>query len=442
MREELSRRNFVATAAATWVGLTLGHARGATTGKPAALGGTPARKEPFPTWPVFDQSEEQELLDTVRSGRWFRGSGQNVAQFEAAYAALMGAKHCVATSSGTNALIASMNALGVGAGDEVILPPYTFVACVNAILMLGAVPVFVDTNRQTFQIDARKIEDAVMERTVAIMPVHLGGNAADVDAILAVARQHKLAVIEDACQAHLGEWRGRKLGTFGDAGCFSFQASKNLTGGEGGAILTNDDELADKCFAAQNNGNLRRGAGAKARIRGSNFRMSEFHAGLVKAQMARLPAQATTRDANGAYLTKMLGEIPGIAPATPYDGCTRNAYHLYMFRYDKEQFANLPRARFLQTLAAEGIPASTGYSPLNKEPFILDTLKSRGYRRAVPAERVSAWAEQNICPENDRLCKEAVWFTQNMLLADRAAMEQIVEAVRKIARYAPDLARA
>jgi perosamine synthetase len=439
MKNNVTRRDFLATTAAAGIGLSLTRASGADIAKPALLGGTPVRTEPFPSWPIFEQAEEEALKSTLRSGQWFRGNGKNVAQFEGEFAKLLGAKYCIGTNSGTSALIVSLNALGVGPGDEVILPPFTFVACVNAILVLGAVPVFVDMDRETFQIDAKKIEVAITERTAAIMPVHLGGNAVDLDSILAIARKHKLPVVEDACQAHLSEWRGRKVGTFGDTGCFSFQASKNLTAGEGGAILTENEELAEKCYAAQGNSRGRKGGFT---IRGANLRMSEFHAGLLLAQMKRLPEQAKTRDENGGYLTKALSEIPGMKPARAYDGCTRNAYHLYMFRYDTAQFANLPRAKFLSALAAEGIRCGPGYTPLNKEPFILQTLRSRGFQRAYPKELLDEWIHRNVCPENDRLCEEGMWFSQNVLLANREAMEQIVEAIRKIQAHAGALAKA
>jgi dTDP-4-amino-4,6-dideoxygalactose transaminase len=442
MEKHLTRRKFLAQTTAVGIGLTLPRAKGATVEKPALLGGKPSRTAAIPSWPIFDQSEEQALLETLRSKKWFRGSGKNVNNFETAFGELFGAKFCVGTSSGTNALISSLNALGVGAGDEVILPPYTFVACVNAILMLGALPVFVDTDRETFQIDARKIEATITERTAAIMPVHLGGNAADLDTILALARKHNLPVVEDACQAHLGEWRNRKLGTFGQTGCFSFQASKNLTAGEGGMIVTDDEELAEKCFASHNNSRPRKAVGPHPNlIRGSNLRMSEFHASILLAQMKRLPEQARRRDENGAYLNKMLVEIPGIIPARAYDGATRNAFHLYMFRYQKEKFANLPRAKFLAALSAEGVPASPGYQPLNQEPFIARTVRSPKFQRAFSERRIADWTERNTCPENNTLCEEAVWFTQNFLLAERAAMEQIVEAIQKIQRNAAALAR-
>lgn len=413
-------------------------------GKLALLGGAPVRKQKFPGWPRFDALEERELLNTLRSGQWFRGSGKVVGRFEQEYAKLLGAGHCLATMNGTSALITSLNALGVGPGDEVIVPPYTFIATVNAVLLQHALPVFVDTDIETFQIDARKIEAAITDRTVAIIPVHLGGAAADMDAIQEIARKRKLAVIEDACQSHLGEWRGRKVGTMGDTGCFSFQASKNLNSGEGGAVTTDKSEVVERCYAFHNNGRGRQitGYDFAYRSNGANLRMSEWQAAILLAQMTRLEEQAKTREQNAQYLTKMLSEIPGISPASMYSGCTRNAYHLYMFRYRQEAFEGAPRARFLKALSAEGIPCSSGYSPLNKEPFIENMLTSRSWKRVFSEKRVSAWRQQNHCPMNDRLCQEAVWFTQNMLLGSRSDMEQIAEAIRKIQSLSADLKKA
>ncbi len=444
MAEKLTRRRYMLTAVSA-LGASAKAFAGTVGGKkPALLGGKPVRSQPFPTWPVFDSSEEKALNTVLWSGRWFRGRGKQVDRFEAAYAKLIGTKHCLATANGTSALFTSLSALGVGPGDEVILPPYTFVACVNVILLCHAVPVFVDTDRETFQIDAGKIEAAITDRTRAIMPVHLGGNTFDVDAVLAIARKHKLAVVEDSCQAHMAEWKGRRTGSFGTTGCFSFQASKNLNSGEGGALLTDDDELAERAYTFHNNsrGKVRHSYDFSYSYRGTNVRMTEFQAALLMAQMKRLEAQTGRRSENGAYLTSLLREIPGIAPAREYEGCTRNAYHLYMFRYDKDRFAGLPRAKFLKALAAEGVPASKGYSPLNKEPFIKETLQSRGYRVIYPERELAEWEERTACPENDRLCTEAVWLTQNMLLGPRSDMDQIAEAIRKIQAHAAELVKA
>jgi perosamine synthetase len=438
----VSRRRFLAAAPAA--GLAAPAVFAAPAGKPALLGGAKVRTARFPGWPVIDKTEEKALADVLGSGHWFRGTGKVVERFEEEYAGMTGAKRCLATANGTSALLISLASLGVGAGDEVILPPYTFVATVNVVLALNALPVFVDSDPETFQIDHRKIEAAITDRTAAIMPVHLGGAAAEMDAIMAIGNKRKIPVVEDACQAHLGEWRGRKFGVYGAAGCFSFQASKNLNSGEGGAIITNDSDFVEKCFAYHNNSRGRASGGYDFRYiaRGLNLRMTEFQGALLLAQMARLERQAKTREQNAAYLTGMLREIPGILPARMYDGCTRNAYHLYMFRYQPDKFAGLPRATFLKAMAAEGIPGSGGYGPLNSEPFLKNTLQTKGYQRAFPKERLARWEKQNQCPANDRLCGEAVWFTQNMLLGPRTDMDQIAAAVRKIQAHAAELARA
>jgi len=444
MKSSLDRRRFLATAAATGAALSVTSTTSADQDKPALLGGKPVRRESFPGWPRFDQREEKALLDVLHSGKWFRGGAEKVNRFESAFADLTGAKHCVATNGGTSALFASLAALGIEPGDEVIVPPYTFIATINTVLLQYALPVFVDTDPETLQIDPGKIEAAITDRTAAIMPVHLGGNVADMDAILAIAHKHKLPVIEDACQAHLAEWRTKKAGTLGATGCFSFQVTKNLCSGEGGAILTNDGDLAEKCYAFQNNNRARTATGyhfAYLGGRGANLRLTEFQGNLLLAQMTRLEEQSRTREQNAQYLTRMLAEISGILPAKMYEGCTRNSYHLYMFRYKSEAFGGMPRAKFIRALDAEGIPCSGGYTPLNKESFLPTVLNSKGYRRIYPKDVLDRWEERNHCPANDQLCQEAVWFTQTMFLGPRSDMDQIAAAVRKIQGNAAALSR-
>lgn len=443
-----TRRSFLAKtpamgAATPALGIAFANAKG-TSGapaKPALLGGPKTLTDAFPSWPVWGDPEEKMLMETLRSGKWYRGSGQHCKKFEEAYKTLTGAKHCLGTANGTSALYVSLNGIGIEPGDEVIVPPYTFIATINVVLRQHALPVFVDTDINTFQIDAAKVEAAITPRTKAMIPVHLGGAAFDIDAIMAVSRKHNIPVIEDACQSHLAEWRGRKVGTYGKAGCFSFQASKNLNSGEGGAILTDDEGLYERCYTFHNNGGGLKPTGGNFAYAGTgaNFRMLEFEAALLMAQMTRLEEQSKRRTQNALYLTSLLKEIPGIEPAHMYEGCTRNAYHLYMFRYDKAAFAGLPRATFLKALKAEGIPASSGYMPLNREPFLKTALASRGYKALFPEDVLRDWEERNACPKNDQLCQEAVWFTQNMLLGARSDMDQIGEAIRKIRAHAGEL---
>ncbi|MBI3462046.1 MAG: DegT/DnrJ/EryC1/StrS family aminotransferase [Planctomycetes bacterium] len=446
----MNRRRFLSQTSAGAVGVSLapslvfaqkGSGPGAS-GTLALLGGKPVRTRPFPSWPVIETKDREAWQAVLEQGKWCRLDGNYANNFERAYADLTGTKHCVATANGTSALFASLNALGVGPGDEVLVPPYTFVATINVVLLQHALPIFIDTDRQTFQIDAKKIEAAITPRTACIIPVHLGGNAADLDTILTVAKKRSIPVVEDACQAHLGEWRGRKLGAWGTGGCFSFQASKNLNSGEGGAIISDDADFIERCYGFHNNGRGRRSGGFTYAHGGANLRMTEFQATILLQQMTRVEEQSRIREENAKQLTKLLQEIPGISSARQYEGCTRNAYHLYMFRYERDQFAGASRGQFLKALRAEGIPCSGGYTPLNKEAFLKDTLESKAYQRIYPAERLQAYWDQNHCPENDRLCEEAVWLTQTMLLGGRSDMEEIATAVRKIHENATALAKA
>lgn len=413
-------------------------------GKPAILGGNPVRKDPFPSWPQVHDND-REAWDRVLEARgWCRLDGDAVNAFETRFAEMNGSPFCLATANGTSALLSCLNAMEIGPGDEVLVPPYTFVATINVVLNQHALPVFVDTDRETFQMDPSKIEEKITGRTRCIMPVHLGGNPADMDAILAIGQKHGIPVLEDACQAHLAEWRGKKVGTLGAAGCFSFQVTKNLSGGEGGAVLTASEDIMDRCYSFHSNGRERKNTYGFSYINnGLNVRMTEFQGALLGQQMTRLEAQTKTRDENAAYLTSLLNGIEGIEPAKMYPGATRNAYHLYMMRYDPAGFSGLPRAKFLSALSREGIPCAKGYSPLNKEPFLGNTIRSRGYEAIYSPETIRDYFANNDLPENDKLCnEEAVWFFQTMLLAERGAMDQIAEAVRKIQKHAAEINKA
>jgi dTDP-4-amino-4,6-dideoxygalactose transaminase len=453
MKRAVSRRHFIQTASVAGAGLSLAlphvgptNLFAAEVEKPVKLGGKPACTTDWPGWPVVDATEENALSGVLKSKRWFRGSGDAVAKFEDQYAKVTGAKHCLATASGTAALSTVLGALDLGPGDEVIIPPYTFVATYNVITLNYALPVFADVDLETFQVDPRAMARAITKNTAALMPVHIGGSPADLDAIIKLGADHKIPVIEDACQAHMAEWRGKKVGTLGLAGCFSFQASKNLNSGEGGAVLTNDRDFAETCYNFHNQGRARAVKGYNftySGTRGSNLRLSEFQGGLLTAQMTRLEEQTKKRNANAAYLTSMLKEIPGIKPAKLYDGVTASAFHLYMFRFDPAQFGGLDRGKFMSALAAEGVPASSGYGVMNRDDYVSALAKNKHFLKIYGDKRMNEWLQQNqSCPQNQKLCEQAVWFTQTMLLADRSAMEQIAAAIRKIQRHASALAKA
>ena len=402
--------------------------------KLAIKGGTPVHTGKWPEWPQWNQAAEKNILDMLRTGRWWRGNGEHVTDFEKKYAELLGAKRCLATASGTSALLVAMQALGVDAGDEVLVSPYTFIASYNVIFMHKALPVFVDTDPSTFLLDPAKIEARITDRTTAIIPVHIYGLPVDMDEVNAAAKQHGLKVIEDACQAWLAEYRGKKVGTLGDAGCFSFQNSKNLPAGEGGAIVSNNEELMDLCHSVHNCG---RPYGSVKRtsdypINGGNNRMQQIQALILMSQMERIKKDADIRLENARYLDEQLARIPGIVPCKPAKGATRSAYHLYPFRYIKEHFNNAPKDKFIQALRAEGVPGNSGYGRQNHEALIENAFNSRGYKRLFSESRLNRWREENVLPGNDQLSNEAVTFTQNILLGSRSDMEDIVKAIAKI----------
>lgn len=400
----------------------------------AINGGEKVHKGSWPEWPEWDRTAEPGILDMFRTGRWWRGEGEHVAEFEKRYAALMGAKSCLATASGTTSLIVAMEAMGVDAGDEVLVSPYTFIATYNAIFAHKALPVFVDSDPETFLLNPKKIEERITDRTVAIVPVHIYGLPVDMDSVNAVAKKHNLKVIEDACQAWLAEYRGKKTGTLGDLGCFSFQNSKHLPAGEGGAILSLDEALIDRCYAIHNcgraRGSMKPGPGYP--YRGRNYRMQQSQALILLSGMKRIEKDNDIRLSNALYLDKKLKEIPGIVPHKPADGATRAVYHLYPFRYVKDQFNNVPKEKFIAALNAEGIPAQTGYGKQNRDGLMEEALTSRGYKRLFSEARLKQWREQNILPGNDQLCDQAVGIYQSILLGSKADMDDIVNAVSKI----------
>ncbi|MGH9667458.1 MAG: DegT/DnrJ/EryC1/StrS family aminotransferase [Bryobacteraceae bacterium] len=397
----------------------------------ALFGGRPVRARPFPAWPVFDAREEQALAEVVRSGRWWRYSmgeavdaaaaGSKVAEFQDLFAKAQGACFGIACASGTAALEVALKALGVGRGDEVIVPPYTFIATASAPLLIGAAPVFCDIDLATFNLDPRRLEEAITPRTRVIVPVHFAGLAVDFDAVFEIADRRGIPVLEDACHAPGGTWKGRGLGSIGKAGAFSFQASKNLTAGEGGLITTGDPALAELCESYIWAGRKLGRPWYEHHRLGWNYRLTEFQAAILVEQLGRLPSQMALRQTNGLYLNEQLAAIPGIRPLAVPSYATDHAFHIYVLRFDAGEFG-LSRDAFLEALAAEGIPNTSGYAfPLYRNPLFCDPALSGGYDAYI-----------GRCPNAERACLEAVWLEHRLLLGGRQDMDDIVEAVRKI----------
>ena len=422
----------------------------------ALFGGPPVRGEPYPEWPQFDASDVETVAEVVRSGRWGRLGHELVVAFEKEFAAYQGAAHCVTLNSGTSALEIALQALRLPRGSEVVLAPYTYMASAAAILNAGLVPVFVDVDPETYNIDPDLIEAAVTPRTSALMAVHFGGLSCDMAPILEIARRHSLRVIEDAAHAHGGRWKDRGLGVVGDIGCFSFQATKNLSAGEGGAILTNDvdlyraaidyhDLLAGGMLLRGGElglGSSRAGPGWDFPFAGSSRRLTVFQAALLRRQLERLERQTECRAANADYLTGLLEDIEGLTPRREDGFATRNAHHLYIIRYGSESFGGLPRDRFIEAMEAEGVPLAAGYrTPLHRTGLFLnhDGELARAWPRngGIPDLDYTRVA----CPNAERLCSgETLWLGQNILLDSHEGMDQIVEAAEKVRAGAQELA--
>lgn len=444
----LTRRSFIRTTAAgsvalSWLGA--GQAPGvfaAEAAKPALLGGTPVHQGGWARWPQWREAWEPELLEVWRSCHWFRGTAEHVAEFEQSYAKLVGAKRCLATTSGTTALIVSLHVMDVDAGDEVIVSPYTFIASYNAILSSMALPVFADTDPATLTVDPASIESRITERTRAIMPVHIFGMPCEMDLINSIARKHKLAVVEDACQAWLAEYKGRKCGTLGDLGCFSFQESKHLSAGEGGAITSLSEELIDKCDSFHNCGRaVGTNKGNGSFTRGNNYRMTQAQAVVLRQQLEKLAQETEVRRANADYLSANLGKIPGITPVR-LPANSRPVWHLYSFRYDAAGFNGLSRDKFAKAMAAEGVPCGGVYREQYYDGLLDEAIASRGFKRLWGAQRLKAYRDSfQELKGNKQVCETTVSFTQNMLLSDRSGMDDILEAIRKVQAHSGELSK-
>ena len=398
--------------------------------KLAINGGRPVREKPFPRWPIFDEKELKALKDVLESGVWGIGRMKKK-EFEEKFASYQHAKYGVAVTNGTAALEIALRACGIGCGDEVITTPYSFMATVTAILYTNAIPVFVDIEPDTYNIDPRKVEDAITEKTKAILPVHIGGRPANMDELLKIAEKNNLYMIEDACQAWGSEWRGRRVGAIGNMGAFSFQSSKNVTSGEGGIIVTNDKELYVKAWSLHNCGRLPEGAWYDHYLPGGNYRMTEFQAAILLVQLERLDEHTRRRMENAKYLNGKLAKIDGIRVLEDDERITRNSYHLYIFRYNPEAFGGLPKEKVARAVQAEGIPVSVGYSkPLYKEPYLeyfkKCPLSCPYYGKSIDYSKLKLPIVEKAC------YSEGLWIGQNVLLGTKEDMDDIVTAFEKI----------
>ncbi|HYM78465.1 MAG TPA: DegT/DnrJ/EryC1/StrS family aminotransferase [Candidatus Dormibacteraeota bacterium] len=404
----------------------------------ALLGGGKAKRKPFPVWPQYDDNERRVLQEVLESRVWWRTPGTKTLEFEKAFARYHGARHGIAVTNGTAALEVTMEALGVGPGDEVIVPDFTFIATASAVLFANALPVLVDVDPETYCLDPALTEAAITPRTKAIIAVHMGGHPADLDRLQDLARKHGIALVEDSAHAHGSEWRGRKIGTFGTAATFSFQSSKLMTAGEGGIIISNDDAFERQARSVHDCGRMPGEWFYSHFIYGSNYRLSEWQGAILKVQLGRLEPQTLQRHRNGRLLDKLLADIPGITSQTCDPRCTRNGQYAYIFHVDAKQFAGISTENVIAALNAEGIPTQASYPPLHE----LDCFCSGEYRKCLSGAQATekhAFLEQAF-PHTQRAAWGTVWIPQFALLGDEEDMNEIAEGLRKIQRNATEIA--
>ncbi len=403
----------------------------------ALNGGRKAKQKLFPIWPQYDERERKALEEVLESRVWWRTPGTKTLQFESDFAKFHGAKHAIAVTNGTAALEVTMSALGIGPGDEVIIPDFTFVATASAVLYTGALPVTVDVSPETYCIDPTLAAAAITERTKAIIAVHMGGHPADLDALLALTKQKGIALIEDSAHAHATEWKGRRIGTHGTAGTFSFQSSKLMTAGEGGIVITNDDAFEKQARSVHDCGRMPGEWFYSHFINGSNYRLSEWQGAMLGAQLTRLDEQTRRRHQNARLLDKLLSQIPGITPQALDPRCTRNGHYAYIFHVNTKEFAGAATERLIEAMNAEGIPNQASYPPVHA----LDVFQNGEYRKRLcgsQAKEPHAFFQARY-PHTHRAAFETIWIPQPALLGDEEDMYEIAAAWRKLQKFAKEL---
>jgi len=406
----------------------------------AILGGTPVRQKPFDYYPIFDNNEEEavkKLMESRKLSGFFRDflGGEKVQEFEKAFAGYFGMKHCIAVNSGTSALHAAIASLGIGPGDEVIVPAYTFTATASAVVMNNAVPVFCDI-KDDFTADPEDIERKITPHTKAIIPVHLFGKVCDMEKIMETAKKHNLFVIEDACQSpgsRLGK-NGKLAGTFGDLACFSTVETKNIVTGEGGLITTNNDEYAEKCRMVRNHGEAWTRGKPRAYLSnmlGYNFRMTEFEAVIGIEQIKKLDRLNKIRNENAAFLLKRLCKINQLKMPEIGDG---QAIHLLCLQYDENK-SKVPKEKVVEALRKEGINISLGYPhPLYMNPLFMEKIAfgDKGCPFKCPFYNGSVKYEKGMCPNTEKIIRNAVWIMDIRAPNTLADMEDIAKAFEKV----------
>ena len=393
-------------------------------------------EELFPSWPVWDEEDVEAVSSVVRSGKWWCGApmeqvGENVWEFQREFARFQEAKHCIAVANGTVAIETVLLALGLGMGDEVIVPDYTFVASASAVVAVNAVPVFCDIDPETLVLDVDKFESLVTARTRAVVAVHLGGNPVEMDRLCKKAVKRGLKVVEDCAHAHGSRYRGKRVGNWGDAGTFSFQASKVLTAGEGGAIVCNDDLLAERIYSVSDCGRKSGRYFYSHFEYGTNYRLPELGAALLRSQLRKLPAQHALRNENARYLADRLNSIDGIRVMKPTDGAEEIGYYIYPLIFDPAKFENITKEGFERRLNENGIPTDDCYPPLHRLSCFRESLLRENIDY-TQANWGGSKSDDALFPVVSDVYERSVQLPHYVLLADRGKLDYIAQTIADI----------
>jgi len=387
-------------------------------------------REKIPEWPKVTEDDKKALIEVLESRQWCRiFPGSKAEMFEKAFADYHDARYGIAVANGTVALELPLKTLGIGFGDEVLVPAVTFIATASAVTEVGAIPRFVDIDPETAAMSPNALERSITPRARAVIVVHYGGYPADYDEILPIVEKHNLFLVEDCAHAHGTEWRGTKVGAIGDMGGFSFQESKTLAAGEGGIVLTNDEELAERGRLVHNIGRVVGRPGYEHHILSSNYRMAEFQAALLLSKLKSLPQEVELKHSNGAYLADKLRRIGGVEPLKKDERITRRGYYFFVIRYDKEEFSGLPKEKLLRALWAEGVPADVGYGmPLYKQP----AFRRQNLKGVMPKGIEVPDYEKLYLPAAEKFTAEEITLPHPILLGEREAVDLVVSTMEKI----------
>ncbi len=405
--------------------------------KLAVLGGEPIRSEKYPAWPIFDERDIEAVTRTVKSGRWggLPYPGPNTAEFAVKFAEMQGGGYAVPMLNGTITMEVALRAAGIGWGEEVIVPAYTFQATAYAPMAAGALPVLVDIDPETYCIDPNKVEKAITEKTKAIIVVHIAAQMADMDAIMEIARTHKLVVIEDSAHAHGAKWRDMGAGTIGDFGSFSLQSAKSLTTGEGGVLLCKDPVMAQRASSIIDCGRPKDPDGLEYTM-GVNYRWSELHAALGLVALERFPDQLKERESMADYLEESLSEVPGVKMLKRDLRLTRRSFYRYIIKIDPD-FFRCNNETFCKALTAEGIPVDTGYPPMNKYELFQPGLSKLPVPSAFP-EYFDFESMSFPAAERARW-QESVWMGEYIFRSGKQGVDDLINGLNKLVKHRDDL---